>query len=452
MPDTEKNLWILSEERPKVEAIEQILKLVVGEEQKIDNIRPLFQNKKFQFKYEIQSTGKHFSQIILELVSGTSSFVDFLIFQQKESPEPEKEEQPTHIIEETKTTSKESRNTSVGQRLSKFVFTEFFPKLFKNSEKVMLWNTRTETQKNPPDTFVDGIKRLRTLDVKILGLEKTGIDLNEKKYQKYESIEDLIKELDNKRLPPKGNTPVKITKKENKIEISGKLKNGNNWHDPNMGNLSSLVLILRKFGWKHDIIITKHEITQEKLNRARGNKFVKIANRFNVKLDGRKLPKPDIDEYYWKKGGSKEKIGSIFLHMLIDYYKKQKIIYENHGSSEQGYFITKIGEYLQIGKQEAKPDLIILDEKNKEIFILEAEFSKNILNGIKQLDGFSTIEEEYCKKYYPGYKYKRFVILYGDESSNAKEVIFTLKTDGTIICSKNCPQIIKDAVEKIQNS
>ena len=50
MPDTEKNLWILSEERPKVEAIEQILKLVVGKEQKIDNIRPLFQNKKFQFK------------------------------------------------------------------------------------------------------------------------------------------------------------------------------------------------------------------------------------------------------------------------------------------------------------------------------------------------------------------------------------------------------------------
>ena len=28
----------------------------------------------------------------------------------------------------------------------------------------------------------------------------------------------------------------------------------------------------------YDIVITKHEITQEKLNRARGNKFVKIAN------------------------------------------------------------------------------------------------------------------------------------------------------------------------------
>ena len=100
----------------------------------------------------------------------------------------------------------------------------------------------------------------------------------------------------------------------------------------------------------------------------------------------------------------------------------------------------------------AKPDLIILDEKNKEIFILEAEFSKNVLNGIKQLDGFSTIENKYCKKYYPEYKCKRFVILYGDESSNAKEVIFTLTTEGEIICSKNCPEIIVDAVDKIQNS
>ena len=96
---------------------------------------------------------------MLELASGTSSFVDFLIFQQKESPEPEKEEQPTHVIEETKTTSKEARNVAVQQRLSKFVFIEFFPKIFKNSEKVMLWNIRTETQKNPPDTFVEGIKR-----------------------------------------------------------------------------------------------------------------------------------------------------------------------------------------------------------------------------------------------------------------------------------------------------
>ena len=43
-PTVEKNLWILSEERPKVEVLEQILKLVIGEKQKIDNIRPLFQD------------------------------------------------------------------------------------------------------------------------------------------------------------------------------------------------------------------------------------------------------------------------------------------------------------------------------------------------------------------------------------------------------------------------
>jgi len=81
--------------------------------------------------------------------------------------------------------------------------------------------------------------------------------------------------------------------------------------------------------------------------------------------------------------------------------------------------------------------------------ILEAEKSENTKNGIKQLKGFINVEKDYCKKYYPGYKCERYVILYG-EHVNAPEVIFTLTTEGEIICSKNCPQVIKDAVEKIK--
>ena len=98
-----------------------------------------------------------------------------------------------------------------------------------------------------------------------------------------------------------------------------------------------------------------------------------------------------------------------------------------------------------------KPDLIIIDDKTKEIFILEAEKSENTKNGIKQLKGFTNVEKDYCKKYYPGYKCERYVILYG-KHVNAPEVIFTLTTKGEIISSKNCPQVIKDAVDKIQNS
>ena len=82
---------------------------------------------------------------------------------------------------------------------------------------------------------------------------------------------------------------------------------------------------------------------------------------------------------------------------------------------------------------------------------MEAEKSENAKNGIKQLKGFTNVEKDYCKKYYPGYKCERYVILYG-KHVNAPEVIFTLTTKGEIICSKNCPQVIKDAVDKIQNS
>ena len=175
----------------------------------------------------------------------------------------------------------------------------------------------------------------------------------------------------------------------------------------------------------------------------------------NIKLGEWSFPKAKLPVSYFKETKG-EKLVSIFLHLAIEFTQTAKIIYENHAGCEQGYFDTNLSQpekyksLLKVGTK--KPDLIIIDDKTKEIFILEAEKSENAKNGIKQLKGFTNVEKDYCKKYYPEYKCKRFVILYGDESSNAKEVIFTLKTDGTVICSKNCPQVIKDAVDKIQNS
>jgi hypothetical protein len=122
-PTVEKNLYILTEERPKREVIAKIIEQVTGKPYKIRTIKPVICCKKFDKMYEVLGTTKTgFPKIIIELVSGTSggergSFVDFLVFQQHESPEPDKKEQPTHAIEETKTTPVESRNTASGQRL-----------------------------------------------------------------------------------------------------------------------------------------------------------------------------------------------------------------------------------------------------------------------------------------------------------------------------------------------
>ncbi len=114
--DNSKNLWILTEERPKNEVLNQILqKFVVdnGFSGFVDNLRilPILENGKFTFTYEL--TGfrcNRVGKVFIKTVSGYSSFVDFLVFYQDDEPNPSTD-MPIYVIEETKTDDSESRNT-----------------------------------------------------------------------------------------------------------------------------------------------------------------------------------------------------------------------------------------------------------------------------------------------------------------------------------------------------
>ncbi|MDY0315844.1 MAG: hypothetical protein RBR32_12285 [Bacteroidales bacterium] len=120
------NLWFLTEERPKKEVLATIFRKFAkdyGSAVFIDTLRifPILENDKFTFTYEV--TGfrcNKVNRVYVKTVSGNSSFVDFLIFYQEH--EPTQKDQPIYAIEETKTDDKESRNTGVYQRCSKFVF------------------------------------------------------------------------------------------------------------------------------------------------------------------------------------------------------------------------------------------------------------------------------------------------------------------------------------------
>ena len=82
----EENIWILFEERPKNNVIRQILLITCKDlqlsftEDKI-KIIPVIKNNYFQQKYIVKNFKiKNIKQIYLILVSGNSSFVDFLVF------------------------------------------------------------------------------------------------------------------------------------------------------------------------------------------------------------------------------------------------------------------------------------------------------------------------------------------------------------------------------------
>src|SRR3989344_4141228 len=125
-----KNIWILTEERPKAEVIKTILeKIALDKGFRIKHsgliVVPIMNKGRFTFTYRtegIQCEG--YSNIFIKLASGKSSFVDFLLFLQ--TNEPDQSSKPLYAIEETKTDDSESRNTGVYQRCSKFVYVEFY--------------------------------------------------------------------------------------------------------------------------------------------------------------------------------------------------------------------------------------------------------------------------------------------------------------------------------------
>ena len=462
------NLWILTEERPKENVIQFIIDKFKNDK-KVDisydslKIVPVLDKKSFDhtFTYLVKGfTSKSINQIILKIVSGDSSFVDFLVFHQEK--EPIQSDIPIFAIEETKTDDSESRNTGVYQRASKFVYIDYY---YPNIDKTMLYNLKITQKKDPTATSIFGSRCLRTLGVKFIGKR-----FDERTDEPWKNIDDLIKSKD-KMKGTKNGTSIKIIKvSDKKITISGKLqklakkkqedgsvKTSYNWSDPSIGTLTLIASTLRKLGWSGEIEITKHELIQKQLNTA--NKFTLIANKLNITLTGPTLLKQTMPPLYWHYEDKSEKLGSIFLHNTILFSRLGDAIFENHAGSEKGYFITSKNEYLSLDKKTtdkkpiAIPDLILIDPKRNEIINVEAKQYSTRRNGVEELNGYDEIENLYIKKHYPGYKVIRTVVLYGDDKEEVDDVhiSFLLNKNGRLVLATNAPSLMHDAIKHLKD-
>lgn len=455
------NLWILTEERPKREVIRAIIQKF-AKEKKIshfsDSIRilpMLNESKKFKFTYEV--TGFSLSiveKIYLKIVSGKSSFVDFLIFYQKH--EPTLDDKPIFAIEETKTDDQESRNTGIYQRAIKFVYIESY---YPGIDRTMLYNLQISS-KNPTKTNIFGSRCLRTLGVKIIGKP-----VNEVLGTPWSSIQEMIDYKSNMNPPPTGNTPINIEKVGSKITISGRLfKSGGLSHDPNIGALTLISATLRELGWGGEIEITQHDLSQNQINTT--NKFVLVANQLDLTLEGLSVPTAIRPQDYWHYEQNSEKLGTIFIHIVVENFTTGVSIYENHAGCERGYFITPSGEYIQISKRIPSghvphrgvmtnnielPDLVLLDLDQTQIINIEGKKFEKIEDGIRQLDNFDAIEKFYIKKYYPDYDIIRTVVLYGGtaERIDRCQVSFLLNREGKLVLGIRAPHIFKEAIKNL---
>lgn len=460
--DKSKNLWILTEERPKLEVLRQILEKFANDNKFsgfVDTLRilPILENGKFSFTYEL--TGfrcNRINKIYVKTVSGYSSFVDFLVFYQDNEPDPTTDK-PDYAIEETKTDDSESRNTGVYQRCSKFVYLERF---YSSVRKVMLYNLQIDQKETPTETNIFGTRMLLTNGVEIIGKK-----LDDKIFKPFSTVDELINYKNSMRKPPKGNVSIEITKTTDKILISGRLfKSGGLSHDPNIGALSIISATLRKLGWDKEIVITKHGLSQKHLGNK--NKFILIANQTRISLEGLSVPHPKPHQGYWKYDKDGEKLGTIFVHLVVESFTEGYSIYENHAGSERGYFLASSGEHIAIEKyidrekykagDKSKiiniPDLTILDVSRKQIVNIEGEMHKNKLTGIKQLTLFDAFENLYVKRNYPNFSIIRTVVLYGGIDKAEKfeiQVGFILSKNGDLILGVKAPEIFKDAITRL---
>lgn len=340
-------LWILTEEKPKRSVVMSILEKYSFEFNKSIEfdakgviIVPIFENDKYHFTCEVYGAIiESIENVYLKTVSGGSSFLDYLLFEQDAEPDEGDCSGMVMAFEETKTSDDESRNTGVYQRASKFAFITAYSTTVKT---YMLYNDGLNARetKKPSDTSIFGTNMLLTLGVEIMGKTNMGW------FHKYESLDDMINAKNLMKRPPAGNIPILLKKYDDRIEVSGRLAKpataGNIAHDPNIGALSLISKCLRVLGWDKRIVITNHGVTQNYINRTSGkNKFLYICKLYGMELDNIVMPKSSkLPEKYWHYERSSEKITSIILHVLAE-NKGLEEVYQNHAGCERGYFYNK---------------------------------------------------------------------------------------------------------------
>ncbi len=454
-----KNIWILTEERPKDTVVKIILARVAADQGFIVTVSdlrvvPIFKDGRFTFVYKAEGVvSTDFGSVYLKLASGNSSFVDFLVFVQE--IEPVQNDTPLYAIEETKTDDSESRNTGVYQRLSKFIYVDFF---YPGITKIMLYSLSIQQKATPTKTNVFGMRMLKTMGVEVLG------KVYETAFEPFHSLDELVAAKNAMRLPPKGNVPIQIEVTPARITISGRLfKSGGIGHDPNIGALTAIASCIRTFEKTKDVVITLHGLEQQHVTKA-NSKFVQIAGRLRIKLDGLLLPEPVHHESYWHYEDAQEKTATILLDVMLAAYTNAKILYSNHGGTERSYFTARSGEPITIpkyqeGMREAYkggnknliihiPDVIVYDSAREEIIDVEGKKYSARQKGIEDLKNYDYFDRTFIAPSYAPKKITRTVAVFGSRETviNDKEISFLLNDEGKVVLSSDAPEIFKEAV------
>lgn len=454
------NLWILTEEKPKTSVILSIIKLYCRDfghtytERGQITIAPVFENSLFTFRYLVENIDvSNIGSITIRTVSGYSSFFDFLVFECEEMPNPAPMSAqyvpPLMAIEETKTSDEESRNTGVYQRATKFPYIHSY---YPTVRIYMLYNDELQTSstKKPSGTSIFGTNAFLSI-----GIDIHGKDLSQW-FAPYNSYQEIIAFKNSMRQAPAGNVPINITEHPDRIEISGRLAKpadaGNIGHDPNIGALSLIATTLRRTGWTGRIVITHHGVLQTYINSNMNNKFLYICKILELELEGISLNHDNIilPSYYWHYENTSEKIASIFLHIMAE-NNGMSAVYHNHAGCERGYFVDFNNQLVALPKKDSHginlylPDLVLYDHITNTVILIEGKQLRTMAAGLRELQLYDSIENEYIKPNYPGATIYRYLSIFGGNLTYLPDpsVLLYINSNGHIFVNQNAPDCIK---------
>ena len=93
------------------------------------------------------------------------------------------------------------------------------------------------------------------------------------------------------------------------------------------------------------------------------------------------------------------------------------------------------------------PDLILRNDKFKEILLIEGKKSLTLQKGLEEIKHFESIEDEIIKPRYKDYSIKRWIVTYGKDiyhNGLNNNVLLHLNKNGSYYINKNAPSWIKE--------
>jgi hypothetical protein len=411
---------IYTEEMPDINILEFIVVSVLGIHRSCNekmSIVPMMDQNRFQFKYYL----KGYENIEIKLFQGTTSSVDYLVTHTKDGHTAY-----LAAIEETKTSEKESRNTAVYQRISKFpILWHYFPGI----RSIMLYN-HLSTHSTKTVTF--GMKLMTTLGIEIW--QKTSSNtFQQQTYEKFECVDDVIQEKNSMLVRNTKDIPVRITKTHEIISISAKLLKGNRLgHDPNKGLIIGVSAVIRSLNDMTPIVVTNHMLLEKHMENVRDNKLLMFMKDHNVSLSNFNYDFSNIkwnERYFNEAKVTQEKHATIFFQIMLS-QQGYLPIFSNHGGCARSYLETP-SKRVTVPKKTKIPDLVVVKEQN--IMVIEGKLSNKAELGFKQLCELNDFTD-ILKQHYTTFNIEYCLALLG-KPCPLPCAQFWLQTDGMYQCS-----------------